>query len=280
MRSTAPTKAQRKRLRAKARKARKALAKVRETVITDHTSEWGEVREQDQAERQERWDHEAPAIIALREEGYHVHEFTRYHYRINSTVDVFPSTGRWQLVGTEKFFPVGGGNVIVESGTERRGRSLDLAAFIRQYLPKDQRPAKAAPVKHERTYPGGWNKPWRVWNLREGRWENDLTFTNPDDAQDTIQARANRAVKAAKPDDRIKTRRWVNTCLVVINEANVSEQLRLQWLFDKRHPSIAAKMGRTIPDTCPTSFPSTSATTSAEPSASVQGEPSTSSPVT
>lgn len=233
------SKSKRKRLRAQARKARKALAREREQVINEHSSAWGELRELKQAERQERWNHEAPAIMALREEGYSVLRFTPYHYRINDKVDVFPSTGRWHLVGTEKFYPVGGGHVIVESGTERRGRSLDLVAFIRGYLPPNppKPPKPSKPVIPEDAPKTGdpMLGPWRLFNLKTGTFASDIRHHE-------YTAGLNEKLDRIRNADP-RVRDLARLALYVVQERDLERQSRKQAAFDKANPRLALKRG-------------------------------------
>lgn len=82
---------------------------------------WREVRHERQAERADARATWTAAIEALRDHGHHVERITEYQFRVNSTLDLYPTRRRYHDIPTghrgfyreplelvERIFPKGG----------------------------------------------------------------------------------------------------------------------------------------------------------------------------
>lgn len=66
------------------------------------TEMWREHRHDIQERRRTRRDRRTVDILALRDRGFSVRELTPYQFRINDTLDLYPTCNRWHNIKTQK----------------------------------------------------------------------------------------------------------------------------------------------------------------------------------
>lgn len=72
------------------------------STMNETAEMWRMYRQDLRARRAKRRTHNTPDVLALRDAGYTVREVSPFHFRVNDTLDLFPTNRRFHWLPTNR----------------------------------------------------------------------------------------------------------------------------------------------------------------------------------